>query len=74
MSELFSVCCVVAPLDAESALCSECREHASFEELCSLCDEPCLLDGEAQFGASVVYDSKGGVQHYACAQPFLGGK
>ena len=44
MGELYSQCCGAPPI-SDTRFCAKCRDGAGFEELCTWCADPCLVDG-----------------------------
>lgn len=68
MSDKYSVCCGAPPAEY-FGVCSKCLDHTGFEELCSKCEDPCLLDGKPIDDIPVIYTEDGGfetVMHSVC--------
>lgn len=64
MSDLYSICCG-APPNEYFGVCSKCLDHTGFENLCTKCDDPCLIDGELINSIPVVY-AHDEVAHVEC--------
>ena len=64
MSDKYSTCCG-APPDEYFGVCAKCHEHAGFEELCTKCEDPCLLDGKLINDIPVAYTGDT-VAHVEC--------
>jgi hypothetical protein len=61
-----SVCCGAEQTDdIFHHLCTSCQKHCSWEELCEVCDEPCLLDDE-EVGETVIYNDTDEAVHWMC--------